>query len=193
MKYFTNYWPHIRNNNLMGEAKSKVLFNELILTENVEGNICEIGCFQGKTSKMMNMVFPHKILELYDTFEGVQGVDPTIDVVPNGIFACPLDEVKAFVGENNVQYFKGFFPNTFDNTKDTKYSFIHSDTDTYIGTKSTLDVMWDRVSVNGILMFDDYIWKDCPGVEKAVHEWLPNRTDCITRITPYQIAIQKTK
>lgn len=49
--------------------------------------------------------------------------------------------------------------------------FVHSDTDTYLGTKNTIKYFKDNIVKGGKIIFDDYCWHACPGVEKALHEF----------------------
>ncbi len=63
---------------------------------------------------------------------------------------------------------EGTFPDTY---KKDSYAFVHSDTDTYFGAKATLDTFWPDMVSGGILVFDDYRYDPCPGIEKALTEW----------------------
>lgn len=173
IKEFNNVWELVNKNTLVGRNKAINIYNELIQTVNLIGNTAEIGVYRGNTSKFIHEICDHKTHYCYDTFEGVALVDKSIDSHNNGDFACPLEEVKKMVGEDNVIYKVGIFPNTF-NENNEKFSFIHSDTDTYAGTKATLECFANIMVKNGKIFFDDYKWKACMGVEKAIKEFLKN-------------------
>ena len=82
---------------------------------------------------------------------------------------------------DNVIYKVGFFPDTF-NESDQKFVFVHSDTDTYIGTKATLEKFAPLIVSGGKIMFDDYQWYNCKGVEKAVLEFLKDNNDFTCKV-----------
>jgi hypothetical protein len=164
---------------LLGYKKALNLFNELQNVKNLEGNTAEIGVFQGSTSKLIHTIMNDRIHYTYDTFCGIQGSNPNNDWHKDGEFSCSLDIVKQNIDMEGVLYKVGFFPSTFDKDKEGNevFVFIHSDTDTYIGTKTTLECFAPLMVKGGKIMFDDYQWKHCPGVEKAVSEFLATNNE----------------
>lgn len=189
---FTTAWDMIKPA-LLGQGKSKNLYDELCLVSNIKGDLAEIGVFQGSTSKMMRLIEPDKKLHCYDTFCGIKGADANVDKHKDGEFAVGLDAVKAVVGTQNVEYHVGMFPESHTNSE-TVFSFVHSDTDTYFGTKATLDVMFPQLAEGGTILFDDYDWPNCPGVKKAIDEWLlTHKDECEIKTYTYQCAVRKKK
>lgn len=154
---------------LLPVPKIKIIYDEL-LTIPFEGDLAEIGVFGGATSLLMRLMYPDRILHCYDTFCGIKGSDPSIDKHKDGDFSCSLEKVQKVVGTENTFYHVGFFPESF-NEGDKKFAFVHSDTDTYVGTKSSIQVMYPLLVQGGIMVFDDYGWSYCPGVKKAIDEW----------------------
>ena len=185
MKAFEEVWSVMGLHAILGEEKSRNLYKELIETENIPGVMAEIGVYKGQTAKLMNLVFPDKSLHLYDTFEGIVESNPSVDFHKNGDFNdTSLESVKNLVGDFNVMYHVGMFPDTFNELSE-EFSFVHSDTDTYFGTKATLDYIIPRLSVGGKLIFDDYQWDSCPGVKKALDEFMETNTVPV-KTTVYQ-------
>ena len=176
IKEFETVWPLVSNDTLIGRAKTNNIYNELIQTLNLIGHTAEIGVYKGHTSKFIHEICDHKTHYCYDTFEGVALTDKSIDSHNDGDFACSLEKVIELVGNDNVIYKIGVFPNTF-HEKDEVFSFVHSDTDTYAGTKTTLECFANIMIKNGKIFFDDYKWKACLGVEKAVKEFLETNTN----------------
>lgn len=172
---FEEVYKNVEIGTLLGPVKSRVLYDELVPTINLDGMTAEIGVYQGKTSKLIHLLTPTKIHYCYDTFCGVQGADNKIDLHHNGDFACKLEEVKKVINMSNVMYKVGYFPDTFDEN-DISFSFVHSDTDTYVGTMNTIKYFKDHIVKNGKILFDDYEWSSCPGVKKAIHEFIENDT-----------------
>lgn len=140
----------------LGLNKCHFLYNQLSTTldRTNEGDIAEIGVYRGETSAFMKILCPDKTLHCYDTFCGILGADSAIDVHKNGEFCYGLEDVKKTVGTDNVLYHVGMFPDSFAET-DRSFCFVHSDTDTYLGTKATLDVMWPLLQTGGCIVFDD--------------------------------------
>ena len=187
---FPQAWDKVKPS-LLGQNKSKILYSEMCMISRVEGDFAEIGVFRGNTSQMMRLVFPERKLHCYDTFCGIMGADSSIDHHKNGEFTASLSDVKARVGTEGVEYHAGFFPESFKE-QDTKFAFVHCDLDTYFGTKAALATIFPLLSPGGTLLFDDYRWVACPGVEKAILEWLEiNKDSCTVREYNNQCAITK--
>jgi O-methyltransferase len=190
IKSFDSAFNAIGTGMLVGKKKLKNIYNELIQTVNLKGNTAEIGVYKGHTSKFIHFICEEKKHYCYDTFKGVALSDPSIDKHPNGDFACSLEEVKEKLGEENIFYKVGIFPNTFFETNEI-FSFVHSDTDTYAGTKATLDCFSQIMFLNGKIFFDDYKWRACPGVEKAVKEFLEHNNNYLLREFEDQCSLTK--
>lgn len=168
-------YRQVAHESLLGFEKSRVLYNELVPTINLDGMTAEIGVYQGKTSKLIHLMMPHKTHYCYDTFCGIIGADSSIDLHHNGDFVCSLETVKGIINMPNVEYRVGYFPDSFKE-HEIMFSFVHSDTDTYIGTKNTLEYFKDRMVKGGKILFDDYEWYGCPGVKKAISEFIEHDT-----------------
>ena len=172
-KTFHEIWDSMSHHSFNGLDKTKIVYEELLNTFDIEGHTAEIGVYKGHTSKLIHELCKHKTHYCYDTFSGIDLSDSNIDFHKNGEFSCSLNNVKDLLGENNIVYKIGTFPNTF-NEGNEKFSFVHSDTDTYAGTKATLDYFAPIMVDNGKMLFDDYKWKNCEGVEKAIKEFMNN-------------------
>ena len=192
MKTFEELWDYIKEGNLMGLEKTKNLYSELKNTRNIKGNTAEIGVYKGHTSKLIHLFHCDKKHYCYDTFEGVVLSDSNIDSHKNGEFSCSLNNVKNLLGEDNIVYKVGTFPNTF-NEGNEKFIFIHSDTDTYAGTKATLDCFAPIMVKNGKMFFDDYKWEMCKGVEAAIEEFMCKNNSFTLKKYQYQCVLTNKK
>lgn len=56
------------------------------------------------------------------------------------------------------------------------YRLVHIDTDLYLPMIVCLEYFGRRMSTGGVIVVDDYASRKCPGVPKAVSEYLA-RTD----------------
>ncbi len=169
---FDQIWSEIGPHSLLGEPRSRVLYNLLKLAP-AWGYLVEVGVYQGYTAKLMQMARPINQLHLFDTFCGIKKSDVSIDKHSDGDFICDRASVeKLFDPKDLVTFHEGLFPDEKDGSSFSQtISFVHSDTDTYYGTRSTLEEFWDHMTPRGILLFDDYKFDPCPGVEKALTEW----------------------
>ena len=167
---FFRFWKVNGSSSLLGYSKSGQLYFELMGVIHLEGDTAEIGVYQGYTSKLIHTFTQNKTHYCYDTCCGIQGADGGIDVHKDGEFSCSLENVKKNINMSNIVYNVGYFPNTFTEIN-TKFIFVHSDTDTYLGTKNTIEYFKDNIVKGGKIIFDDYCFPNCPGVEKALHEF----------------------
>ena len=174
-EFFGTLWQKISDDTIMGPIKTKTIYDEISSIVNLDGCSAEIGVYKGYTSKFIHMMMPNKTHYCYDTFCGIIEANPTIDVVKNGEFAYSLEYVKKNIDMPNVIYKDGYFPATFGEY-DEKFCFVHSDTDTYVGTQNTIKYFSDRIVVGGKILFDDYEWSECPGVKKAIEEFIQHDT-----------------
>lgn len=97
----------------------QLLTNE-IKERNIEGDVAELGVYQGDFAKYINQLLPNKILYLFDTFEGFPKSDLNIDQSRNFInnanldwantsISCVMDKMKF---PEKVVVKKGIFPDT---------------------------------------------------------------------------------
>ena len=54
-------------------------------------------------------------------------------------------------------------------------SLIHSDSDIYSPTKTTLEEFWPFLVDGGMILIHDYKTKQWPGIEKSVDEFFKNK------------------
>lgn len=133
----------------------------------LEGDMAELGVFEGGSAKIISSAAPSKILHLYDTFEGLPYEEKEYGH-KKGDFCCSLDEVKENLKGCNVEYHPGIFPST---AQDKKYCFVHLDADQYQSTKDGIEFFWPRIVDGGILTIDDTSNFQTLGVRKALIEY----------------------
>ena len=68
--------------------------------------------------------------------------------------------------------------------------FLHLDTDVYPVTLSVLEVVLPKLKTGGVVIIDDYGTRTCPGVFKAVNEFLHHQ-DSASLFALSSIANQK--
>lgn len=144
-------------------------------TANIEGDMAELGSFRGGSAKLISSFAPTKTLHLFDTFEGIPEDDELEGGHKKGDFIADAEEVRRYLQGYKVQMHAGIFPSTAASIPgESKFSFVHLDADIYQSTKAGIEYFWPRLVPGGLLVLDDYGWPNCPGVEKAVRELLPD-------------------
>lgn len=152
------------------------------------GDMAELGVYRGGTSVMIASACPHKTLHAFDTFTGIpnaaEGVDghrvgdfSDVGGVPSILASCP-----------NIEVHEGLFPDTAPIDPALRFCFAHFDGDTYASCVAFIDYFVPRMTPGGFLVFDDFEWPQCRGVERAVGERFEE--DRIIRSAAYQCAIQ---
>lgn len=160
----------------MQEPHEIIVFKDLLeRVRKVEGDLAEVGVYQGGTAKMMAEL--QKPLYLFDTFCGLPDTLIEEDIKHKQyVGGCATDE--SFVTEllkdyKDVHIVKGIFPETSDIVKDKRFSFVHIDTDIYKSTIDSLEFFYPRMNTNGIIVIHDY--PHHPGVMKAADEFLKDK------------------
>jgi len=169
-------------------------------TEGLDGDIVELGCYQGGGTLLMAEALrgmdSSRTIWSFDSFEGFPEV-LTEDRAENGechateerfcdTSARAVKETMRFFGVGGyVQIVEGDFvdtaPETFAET-DRTFSLVIIDCDVYAGAKFCLEYFVPRVMQGGIIVVDDYgvpgqlDSSTYPGVRRAVDEYLGDDT-----------------
>ena len=144
-----------------------------------KGSLIEVGVWRGgsgaliaKKAKSMGI---NKNVYLCDTFTGVvktgikdstykggEHADASEKVVMELIKKLSLTKIKILVG---------VFPEETGKLLDKeRFCFCHIDVDAYKSAKNSFEWLWSRLVVGGIVVFDDYGFKECDGVTRFVDE-----------------------
>ena len=168
---------------------------KFIKDNNIEGDFVECGVFRGGTLALICTYIQFLNLDCkifgYDTFEDGflkdQLSEFDIDFKGKEINSEKFINPKNFYYNKNQVYnliknfnikekylptlIKGDITKTLliDDNLPKKISFLRLDTDIYITTKIQLEILYPRLTKNGILHIDDY--GICPGVKRAVDDF----------------------
>jgi len=176
-----------------GEANINNLLHLLNETRNIKGEIAECGVYRGASLITMAIYVRQqgipKTLHALDSFEGFAssivkdmelGGEDIDHKHPGGMNETSYDLVAGKVsrfGLNNVRIHKGFFENTLPGLANLTFSFVHLDCDAYDAYKVCLEFFYPRMSTGGIILFDEYNDPPWPGCNKAVDEFLADKTE----------------
>lgn len=143
---------------------------------NITGDFWECGVFTGGSASFIANVMEGsgKTLHLFDSWEGLPELSEHDHVHFKGEFSnTSLDEVKKTVGHDFVQYHKGWIPETF--TVEGPIAFAHIDVDLYQSVKDCCEYIYPRMTLGGVMLFDDYGHYTCPGAREAVDEYFTDK------------------
>jgi O-methyltransferase len=169
-------------NSLVEQEKIEKLINALRSTENMEGDVAEVGVYKGGTALEIVKNTSSNVF-LFDTFDGMPYFSEDLD---NRWKLGSFNDVNysdvsnLFVNYNNVKIYKGIFPlETSSFVENNKFKFVHLDVDNYYSFKECLNFFYKRMVVNGIMIFDDYDCECCPGANAAIDEFFKEKEEKI--------------
>jgi O-methyltransferase len=163
---------------------------------NLPGNVMEAGVFQGGTARLLREAIGERTdrdLYLFDSFEGMARTDTGLDRHKRGDFAdTSVESVRKAVGEAPFAHFcKGWIPDSFAGLDDVRLCFAHIDLDLYQGVFDTLNFVYPRLSIGGVIVLDDYGFASCPGARRAVDEFFADKPEEPLALQTGQAVIHK--
>ncbi|MBV8458997.1 MAG: class I SAM-dependent methyltransferase, partial [Acetobacteraceae bacterium] len=152
--------------------------------EELPGDIAELGVYRGATATILANIARRlgRTAYLLDTFQGFAKTDlVAIDNDKPSAFAdTSLERVRAVVGEQNVKYIKGYFPDTASQLPaDASYCLVHIDCDLYAPTRSALEYFYPRIVPGGFIIVHDYSSLHWNGAEAAVDQFFAGRPEAV--------------
>jgi len=154
------------------------------IEDNIEGDIVELGCYVGESSKYLMKTLVEtksaKKLYVYDSFEGLPNLskwEENSSWVSGTLKTSQEVLIKNFT-QNNLpipNIHKDWFKNIPSNKLPEKISFAFLDGDFYDSIYDSLTKIYDRVSDGGYICFHDYERFDLPGVKSAIEDFFNER------------------
>jgi O-methyltransferase len=148
----------------------------------MSGDIIEVGTYKGGSGATIalqaNITCPESTIYLCDTFQGIVkvGEHESSECLDGQHKASESDvlEVLASLKIKNTKILTGIFPEETHHLipQDTVFRLCHIDVDVYQSAKDIFDWVWPRLVKHGIVVFDDYGFKDCDGITKLVEDMM---------------------
>ena len=159
---------------------------ESAIGNNIPGDFIETGVWRGGACIMMRAVLnaynvTDRKVWLADSFEGLP--PPDLDDYPedegetfhkHSELAVSIDEVKSNFEkygllDEQVGFIKGWFKDTLSTISIDKLALLRLDGDLYESTIQPLDALYDKLSIGGHVIVDDYyVVKGC---KIAIHDF----------------------
>ncbi len=168
------------------------------ITRRVPGDLIETGVWRGGATILMRALLaackdPDRVVWVADSFEGLPEPDATrFPLEAQGFhgpvitkayhrFAASLEMVKgnfeAFsLLDDRVRFLKGWFKDTLPGAPIKQLAVMRLDGDYYESTMDALSALYDKLSVGGFVIIDDYaedLWTNC---RRAVDEFRAARS-----------------
>jgi O-methyltransferase len=145
----------------------------------LDGDMAEVGVYQGGSAKLISEAKNERELHLFDTFEGLPPVTEKdthfgTKYWKTGEFSnTSLEIVKEYLAKyKKINFHKGTFPETSEPIKNKKFSFVHLDVDLFQSTIDCLQFFFPLMINGGIILTHDY---HTDGVKKAFEEFCQNK------------------
>jgi hypothetical protein len=160
---------------------------ESVIGNNVPGDLVETGVWRGGACILMRAVLnvycvKDRYVWLADSFEGLPPPDEDRYPADKGdIFhtypelSISLDQVKRNFEkygllDEQVKFLRGWFKDTLPTAPIEKIALLRLDGDMYESTMDALSALYERISIGGYVIVDDYHVVE--GCKKAVHDFL---------------------
>ncbi len=153
------------------------------------GEFWECGVYKGGTAMLLAQVLASRdnppTLRLFDTFAGLPDADPTRDFHKQGEFGDTAQaDVAARVaamagGRDFARIHAGRIPQTLAGLDDSRIAFAHVDVDLYESVLDCCRFIYPRLLAGGVMLFDDYGFRSCPGARKAVDEFFADKPEAV--------------
>lgn len=147
--------------------------------EELDGEVAEVGVFQGEFAQIINAKFPNKKLYLFDTFESFD-VKEYEKEKRNGNCSDGFDKIFKYTSENKVInrmpypekciIKKGLFPGTAEGIEE-KFIFVSIDVDFEESIYGCICWFYPRMVCGGVIFVHDYNNNKLFGVRKAIEKY----------------------
>lgn len=181
---FLSVYNSIKNNTLVDIYRCYELWD--IANSIKSGVALEIGVWRGGTGALIASALKNKKIDVFliDTFEGVVKASEKDTLYKGGEHSDTSMEIVNNLLNNlnleNAKVIKGIFPEdiqTVNFLNGKSISFCHIDVDSYQSAKEIFNFIWDKMSINGVVIFDDYGFWGCEGITKLCNEIKNNVVD----------------
>jgi O-methyltransferase len=139
----------------------------------IPGEFVECGVWRGYCSAVVADYLDFdqvaKTFYLYDTFEGIP---PEYDSERHdsplfreeGLYASVVARFARFP---NIRIVRGVVPQSFAEALPERVAFLHLDMNSSKSEIAALEVLFDRISAGGVIVFDDYGWLGYQAQQRA--------------------------
>lgn len=176
---FMETYQTIQEHTLVDRYRCFELWSLVEQASKIKGSLIEIGVWRGGTGALIarkaNLCGTSDPVYLCDTFTGVvkaSGKDSTYEGGEHS--DTSLQTVQSLLDGyrlDNVRILEGIFPDeTLRFVEQESFRFCHIDVDVYQSAKEIVEWIWPKLSIGGMIVYDDYGFIDCDGITEHVEE-----------------------
>ena len=159
---------------ILGREKEAAIRRVLRSVSGIDGAAAECGVYRGGCLRLIAAECPGRQIYGFDTFAGLPA-EMWSEGEPHSVgdFGdCSLEAVAAGVADlESVRLVRGNFPASAGGLEGERFAFVQLDFDFYESTRAAREWLLPRMSPGAAIVFDDYEWKHCPGVKRAIDEF----------------------
>jgi O-methyltransferase len=172
---FAALYEAVKDHTLVDAQRCYDLWDLAKQVAHLPGDMLEVGVWRGGSGCVIAAAAPEKAAYLCDTFAGVVKATDRDSFYRGGEHAdTSLARVRVLaerIGLKNVHPVQGIFPDDHPDEFTSKtFAFVHIDVDVYQSAKDVLGFVWPRLSLGGVVVFDDYGVATCNGITRVVDE-----------------------
>ena len=171
-----------KRKSIIGGAKLIMLYEAVLSTNYIEGDIIECGVFRGGSAYVLgNAMHSRKKLHLFDSWEGLPKQTPKDTMRwDEGAFRFPFEKCEEFLKplKDKIIYHKGWFKDTLKELTDEKFAVAHLDCDHYQSYMDCFQELVPRMVNGGFIICDEKVHRGkafdetkLSGFGKALHEY----------------------
>lgn len=164
----------------LNQIKSLVSCAVDCLSKDLEGDVVELGCYVGESSKYLRITLDelssNKKLYVYDSFSGLPELskwEENTGWQPNTLKTSEEVLISNFQKNNLTPpiIYKSWFKDIPDEKLPEKISLAFLDGDFYDSIYDSLNKVYERIVPGGYILIHDYGRTDLPGVEAACKQF----------------------
>ncbi|MAT50406.1 MAG: macrocin O-methyltransferase [Porticoccaceae bacterium] len=194
-----DWWHHAKFNHFlekfgelpdgMNTQRRWMLVQLLRLTAGVPGDTAECGVYKGAGSWLICDFKKSNGIKgthfLFDSFAGLSRPSSADGGFwAEGDLRVTEDEVVKNLGQfrDLVDVKKGWIPDRFKEVAENRFSFVHVDVDLEEPTRHSLEFFYERLNEGGVFVCDDYGFTTCPGVTRAINDFLSDKPESMIQL-----------
>jgi len=197
-KIFTNKLKELSPHNYFSMERKFVIREFARSLKNTPGAVAECGSYVGVSAWFIANEIQGETFYLFDSFEGLS-VPTDKDHSPEGVqqwmkgdLSATEDALRCHLkGFSNIHIMKGWIPERFPEVRHERFKLVHIDVDLYEPTYESLAFFYERLVPTGVVIMDDYGFKNCPGAYAAANEFMAEKPESIIHLPTGQGIIIK--
>jgi O-methyltransferase len=194
---------HVRADGFGGRHPLRILDRRFMLTQlakaaqALSGSTAECGVYRGVGSAIVCEALRDTYRDeqrhfAFDSFAGLPRTGPSDANWQEGNLSEPIDTAARQLAEFDfVKLVAGWLPDTLVHAANHRFRLVHIDVDIERTTRDCLDFFYPRAMHGAVFVFDDYGFKSCPGVRRAVDVFLSDKPEPIIELTTGQAVFFK--